>query len=220
MSCWIEKNNSNVWTWTINTSSWNNNTSSGKIDSEILKIDEVLLKLMDKNDVLANIKAENDSEYLNELTLLNNYYTDKAEWWFYLELAIFKKDKEICNKISEQENLNLCSSIVDNMNNTNFLKKELFNNWIKDWKEIEEAIYYFEKISKNDNCNNLNIIKYLSCKKLNDKNFNVEDYLLKYKTLEYSNQDIVRKYYLDILNNWKTDSDFKDTVEILMTNAQ
>jgi hypothetical protein len=59
------------------------------------------------------------------------------------------------------------------------------------------------KIVSSSDCNNITqLVPYFACKKLNDQDFDVDKYFLKYSVFQYSSKDLVKEKYKEFIDNW------------------
>jgi hypothetical protein len=60
----------------------------------------------------------------------------------------------------------------------------------------------FNVISSFD-CNNITqLVPYFACKKINNQNFDVDKYFLKYSVFQYSSKDLVKNNYKKFIEKW------------------
>lgn len=223
-SCfWVENKDTNK----VNTSSWITNISSwsltetGIIIPEVkeLSINEKISKLITKEEAIKNLKEIKSWDYLEELPRINSYFTESPFYEFYILQSIYLSDKNQCNNIVLEDKKSMCNELYDN-----FKDKEKVVDIYKKYNEEElfaKNMYNtFTNLStKNIKCDNDNIIQYLSCKKILDKNFDVENTYINYSRLEYSNFSNVKEYKNDIIKEWNMDSTISELIEKLNINT-
>lgn len=167
--------------------------------------------LSKESDITKNIENDKNWEYYTDVKKIEEYYTNNFDFDFYLLLSIKENDIWICRKINNDKNKQICEEINKNINNKDYL----IQYFIKLWDEKKDAdMYYNTYLSiKNNNCSlNSEIIQYLICKKIENKNFDVYKYYIKYKILETSNKTIVKTNYKEILKHWQLEEDFNNII--------
>ncbi len=187
--------------------------------SEKLEIEPLLKLLATEENVIKSLEEWKNWNYLEDLPRLKTYYQENANWSFYLESAIYNHKEENCNEITTQKEKDFCNSVLKNIENVNIIKENLKNFWIEDQQEIEEVISFFQKLYKKEDCKDLSIIRYLSCKKIQNKEFDVEKYFIKYSVLENSDLNIVENNVERIIKHWNLDEDFITTVKLMLKKS-
>lgn len=198
-------NNSNIkgWTWVI--------TESGSDDIPY----KYLVQLINQKELIKTLEDEKNNYYLEEIPRIVSYYWDNPFYEFYFFSSVKEKDKTICNKIKTDKEKILCSALFDNSQN----KKSFIDIYKKSWWDelfAENLYIFYSKLRKGlIDCRWLNdIITYFACKKIINKDFDVNNYFLKYTILQRSNKDMVKNYYLKVIDKWGlVESDFWDFVK-------
>jgi len=210
-SCFYNKDIESTKTWSTNiNSTWSWSNIKKKTDN-ILKI---IWELEPENHILNKLKY--DKEYLEELPQIQNFYKNKPTA-FYFYKWLMNKDSSECYKINEWEKTqNTCKYIINNFSDINIDKFiEIMKEYINNESEIKEELTLYKNIY-NKKCKQKYIIHYMICKKILNENFNWEKYYIKYKILEYSNNNLIKNNYKQILNFWDLDEDFSYTIEHLI----
>lgn len=197
----------------ILTTSWTTLTNNSKTWSIVTikkSIKEIIAELDTNQSIIK--KLNNDKDYNNELQWLNKYYSSDAPFEFYIYSAIKNNNKTLCDSINDNIKKTLCYDIFKYHKDKSTVIPIIIKSWAT--KEDAEDLYIlFQDITNNLCSGNYNFINYLACKKINNKNFDVDDYFLKYKILEYANLTIVNINYEEIIKYWKLDKDFSNLIK-------
>lgn len=174
-----------------------------------LTIEEKLALFISEKDIIEKIK--NDWTYLEEIPRIETYYKENAFYEFYLLLSVKTNDILKCDNIKENKEKELCKSLFKYQ----WDKNSFINVFKKYWESEEFAnnmfqIYFSIKMW---NCNSNNIITFLWCEKIFNKDINLKDVFIKYSILEHSNLSITKKYYKDLSKFWWFDNSFNYFIE-------
>lgn len=184
-----------------------------------LTIDDKIWFLKSEDEVKNILKNDNNKDYSEEIPRINSYYWKAPFYEFYILTS--KKDKDIgqCNNIKTEEKKQLCNELYNANDETSIVN--VYKKYWEDENFAKSMYTLFKNItSNNKDCLNENITLYLSCKKIFDKNFEVEDTYLKYNRIKLSNLFISKDYYKEISDYWKMDESFKKQLEDLFSTIK
>lgn len=174
-----------------------------------LTIQDKLNLFISEKEALNKIKL--DWTYLEEIPRIETYYKENAFYEFYLLLSVKTNDILKCDNIKENKEKELCKSLFLYQNN----KDEFISIYKKNGESIDFAnsMYNIYLSIKSWNCNSDNIITYLGCKKIFNKDIDIKNIFVKYSILEYSNLSLTEQYYKDLSKFWRFDNSFNYFVE-------
>ncbi len=216
VSSWTTNNTGVLlWTWITNFS-W---TIDKVQEEKPLTLEEKISLIKTEKEVIEMINKNKIEEYTEELSRVDSYYSKDAFYEFYILNSIKNSDILECDKIIIEDKKNLCKEL-----NSNYMDEDkVIEIYWRYWEEQEfSKIMYklFVNLKlENKTCENENIISYLACKKMFDKNFDAKKMYLNYYRLVYSNAYDAKKYYDDISIKWKLDNWFKSLIDKTLINT-
>jgi len=202
----------NNWTWVVETSTWIIDTWTWYTTSDLsLSIYDKLALLNKKEDVLKKLKNDNFWDYSEELPRIESYYTKDPFYEFYILKSIQEKSSEKCNLITSKKEKKLCLDLFTHKDKDDFLS--IYKSFWEE-KAYSQNMYNLYLWIEKKSCEWFNdIIIYLMCKKILNKDENVRDIFIKYYILISSNLNDVKANYIDISDYWQLDKWFKDIVK-------
>lgn len=195
-------------TWALNTSNWQLVQQKKPIT-----IDDKVNLLQNENEIKLFLNENKNIDFLQEVPRIESYYTDNAFFEFYIFNSIKDSDINECNKILNENNKQLCKDIFNvQLNEEDVIT--VYSRYDEDEIFAKNMYKTFTNIkNKIQTCDNDEIILYLSCKKILNKDFDVEKVFLNYSRFQFSDFSESKKYYKEISEYWLMDDWFKKVIE-------